>query len=205
MGVTVAPASTSLAQSQPTRASQRGLVRGLATPFPLGHMLPALYQGDDFSQRLTAALDVVLAPVHCTLDSFTAYLDPRLAPPDFASWLATWVGVALDENWPLERQRTVIIRAVELYSLRGTRKGIAELVRLYVGVEPEVTDSGGVATSIGPGIPMPGVVVPWVKVHLVVPDPASVDAKRVSAIVATVKPAHVRHEVLIEESEASAA
>ncbi|MGH9129663.1 MAG: phage tail protein [Acidimicrobiales bacterium] len=174
---------------------QRALVPGLASPFPLGHMLPALYQGDDFSQRFTAALDSVLAPVHCTLDCFTAYLDPKLAPADFATWLAAWVGVALDENWPLARQRDVIIRAVELYGLRGTRRGIAELVQLYVGVEPEVSDSGSVSTSVQPGVAMPGSERPWVKVCLRVADPASLDAKRVAAIVAAVKPAHVRHEV----------
>ncbi|MGH9070022.1 MAG: phage tail protein, partial [Acidimicrobiales bacterium] len=141
------------------------------------------------------ALDQVLAPVLSTLDCFPAYLDPALAPSDFAAWLATWVGVALDENWPLERQRHVIVRAVELYSLRGTRKGIEELVALYAGVRPEVTDSGGVITSIAPGLDMPGDIAPWVKVRLVVSDPVSVDARRVGALVAAVKPAHVRHLV----------
>lgn len=178
--------------------SGRGPIRGLASPFPLGRMLPGLYQGDDFSQRFTAALDEVLAPVHATLDNLAAYLDPRLAPADFAAWLATWVGVTLDENWPLERQRHVITRAVELYALRGTAEGIAQLVRLYVGVEAEVSDSGGVATSVGPGTQMPGEQSPWIRVRLVVADPASLDAKRVGAIVAAAKPAHVRHEVVVE-------
>lgn len=175
--------------------SDRRLVRGLPSPFPLGEMLPGLFQDDEFAQRFTAALDTVLAPVLCTLDCFPSYLDPRLAPADFANWLATWVGVAVDENWSLRRQRDVIVAAVELYSWRGTRRGIAELVKLYVGVEPTVSDSGEVATSPTPGIPMPGTEQPWVRVCLRVSDPGSVDAKRVAAIVASVKPAHVHHIV----------
>ena len=58
----------------PGAASQRQLVRGLISPFPIGHMLPAMYQGDDFSQRFTAALDEVLASIHSTLDCLPAYL-----------------------------------------------------------------------------------------------------------------------------------
>ncbi len=175
--------------------SERGLVPGLASPFPLGGMLPAIFQGDELMQRFVAALDRVLAPAIATLDCMPAYLDPRLAPSDFAAWLAGWVGVSLDENWPLDRQRDVIVKAVQLYSLRGTARGIAELVRLYVGVEPQVSDSGGTAVSVTPGEALPGSGRPWVKVTLGVGDPAAVDPRRVAAVVASAKPGHVRHEV----------
>jgi phage tail-like protein len=94
--------------------STRGIVKGLPSPFPIGLMLPALFQSDDFSQRFTRGLDEVISPVFSVLDCFDAYLDPGLAPLDFLAWLATWVGVSLDENWPLERQRSLINRAVEL-------------------------------------------------------------------------------------------
>jgi phage tail-like protein len=195
-GGAIAVGATAESDADPgVGTSHRALVVGLASPFPLGQMLPALLQGDDLAQRFTAALDTVLAPVHLTLDCLAAYLDPKLAPADFAAWLASWVGVVLDENWPLRRQRDVIVQAVKLYSLRGTRRGIAELVALYVGIEPEVSDSGEVAMSLQPGTAMPGSEHPWVRVRLRVPDPAGVDAKRVAAIVASVKPAHVRHEV----------
>ena len=65
----------------------RTAVPGLVTPHPIGRPLPALYLDDDFTQRLTAGLDEVLAPVLLTLDCLDAYLDldagagglPRLA------------------------------------------------------------------------------------------------------------------------------
>ena len=66
----------------------RGAVPGLPTPHPIGLALPALYLDDGFTQRFTAGLDEVLAPVLLTLDCLDAYLDLELAPPDFLDWLA---------------------------------------------------------------------------------------------------------------------
>ncbi|MDQ1374536.1 MAG: hypothetical protein QOJ09_1874, partial [Actinomycetota bacterium] len=85
-------------------------------------MLPALYQDDDFALRFTAGLDDVAAPALAVLDNLTAYFDPLLAPSDFLPWLAGWVGIALDENWPEARQRALVARAGELYRSRGTAK-----------------------------------------------------------------------------------
>ena len=41
----------------------RGTVTGLDSPHPLGGLMPAVYQDDNFTMRWTAALDDVLAPV----------------------------------------------------------------------------------------------------------------------------------------------
>ncbi|MGG8406262.1 phage tail protein, partial [Streptomyces sp. 12297] len=72
--------------------TRRRLVPGLPTPHPLGPQLPAVYAEDDTAQRITEALDEVLAPVLAVLDSLPAYFDPRLAPEDFGELLAAWVG-----------------------------------------------------------------------------------------------------------------
>ena len=173
----------------------RGLIDGLDSPHPLGEALPALFQEDEFTMRFTAALDEVLAPVFCTLDNLEAYLDPRLAPADFITWLAGWVGLNLDENWPVERQRALIAQAAELYRWRGTAKGLAAHIALYIGTEPEITDSGGCEYSKTPGAPLPGTAEPRVTVRIRVPDPNSVDRRRLEAIVASAKPAHVLHEI----------
>lgn len=178
--------------------SRRGTLPELRSPHPLGLMLPGLYHGDPFAQGFTEGLDAVLAPVLSTLDCLDAYLDPRLAPADFVEWLAGWVGLAVDENWPLDRQRALVARTVELYSWRGTARGLVELVRLYVGVEPEVTDSGGAAWSAVPGGEAPGSAEPVVRVRVRVPAGEEPDARRLDAVVAAAKPAHVRHEVEVE-------
>jgi phage tail-like protein len=178
----------------------RGPIEGLDSPHPLGTDLPGLFQEDDFAQRFTSALDAVLAPVFCTLDNLEAYFDPCLAPSDFVAWLAGWVGLTLDENWPPERQRALIAEAAQLYRWRGTAKGLAAHVALYTGAEPEVVDSGGCNWSATPGGSLPGTTEARVTVRVRVPAPSAVDRRRLDAIVATAKPAHVVHEIEVLQS-----
>jgi phage tail-like protein len=181
----------------------RATVDGLATPHPLGHLLPGLYHDDDLAQRFTSALDVVLAPVLATLDSSDAYVDPRLAPLDFVEWLAEWVGVELDASWPEARQRTLVARAADLYSWRGTVRGVTEAVAIYTGVEPEVSETGGTAWT---GTPPPAGQLPGspsglllVRVRVAPDEP--IDAGRLDRLVAAAKPAHIAHRVEIIEDE----
>jgi phage tail-like protein len=174
--------------------SDRRQVDGLAVRSPLGQALPAMFHEDQFAQRLCDGLDAVLAPVPSTIDSFWAYLDPELAPLDFVEWLATWVGVELDQTWPEERRRELVASAVAFYSRRGTAAGLAELIELYTGVRPEIDDTGGVAWSAAPGTALPGSGQPVVTVRLEAEE-GSVDQRRLENIVVTNKPAHVAHRI----------
>ena len=173
----------------------RQLIPGLDSPHALGLMLPAVYQEDEFSQRLASAFDEVLAPIIATLDSLEAYLDPRLAPDDFVVWLAEWVGLLVDENWTSALTRDLVARAVELYQWRGTAEGLARLVEVYAGARPEITESGGVAWSAAPGVDAPGVAEPSLVVRVPVPDPSRVDMRRLESIVTAATPAHVPYTV----------
>ncbi len=173
----------------------RALVPGLISPHPIGAALPALYAGDDFTQRFTAALDESLAPVMATLDNLERYLQPALAPTDFVGWLAHWVGATLDENWPDDRRRAAVARAAALHRRRGTVAGLAEQISLFAGGAAEVVDNGGVAWSAEPGAALPGTEAPRLTVRVRVADPAAIDAGRLDALVAQAKPGHVPHSV----------
>jgi phage tail-like protein len=173
----------------------RGLIPGLRSPHPLGEQLPAPYLDDDLAQRMMEALDEVLAPVFCTLDNLEAYFDPELAPEDFVHWLAAWVGMDLDETWSDERRRRSVAQAVELFTWRGTTRGIRELVSIYAGVEPEIVESGGAVYSEVPGGELPGTPDAHLTVRIRVDDPATVDVARLDRLIAASKPAHLPHEV----------
>ncbi|MDQ3151337.1 MAG: phage tail protein [Actinomycetota bacterium] len=173
----------------------RGLIAGLSSPHPLGLWLPGLYADDGFTQRLVSAFDEVLAPIFATLDCLPAYLDPQLAPEDFLDWLADWVGLPMDESWTIEQRRELVSTAVELHSWRGTRRGIAEHIRLVIGGEVEITESGAASWSARPQTPLPGADTPALHVRVRVPDPAAVDHRKLDALVAGVKPAHLPHTV----------
>lgn len=174
-------------------------VPGLPTPHPIGERLPALFLDDDFTQRFVGGLDQVLAPLFLVLDSFPAYLDPRLTPEDFLTWLAGWVAFPLDDSWPVAMRRELVANAVELHRRRGTREALAWQLRLLTGGEVEVTDSGACRWSEESGEPVPGGEVPAVTVRVRDAGPA-VDATALRAAVVEAVPAHVRVTVEIEDN-----
>jgi phage tail-like protein len=166
-------------------------IAGLPSAHPIGHNLPAVYLDDDFTQRLTAAFDEVLAPVLTTLDCLAAYLDPRLAPPDLLEWLAHWVALTLDDAWPVAQRRELIANGVNLHRWRGTQQGLAAHVALLTGAEVEVVDSGGCTWSAEPQAQLPGERTPWIEIRVRVSSVSAVDSKRLVATVTDALPAHV--------------
>jgi len=177
----------------------RAAVPGLPSPHPIGEQLPAVYAEDPFVQGFTGALDEVLAPVLSTLDNFSGYLDPGLAPEDFVGWLAHWVALRVDESWSPAQLRQLVTRSVELHRWRGTQRGLAEHVRLLTGGAVEVTDSGGVVAAQQPGAPLPDPGPAWVQVRVRVPEPGRIDEGRLRATVVDAVPAHVRVSVEVLE------
>ncbi|MGH9115417.1 MAG: phage tail protein [Acidimicrobiales bacterium] len=171
--------------------SGRGIVEGLPSARMIGPGLPALFQEDDFCRRFTAALDGVLAPIFATLDCWDSYLDPHLAPDDFVDWLASWVGVDIDETWTLERRRELVERVVALYRVRGTAAGLAAHVALYAGATPEIVESGGCDWSAAADTPLPGSPQPHLLVRLQVADPSAVNRTTVERIASASRPAHL--------------
>jgi len=64
------------------------------------------------------------------------YIDPDRTPRAFLDWLAGWVALSLAEDWTEDEQRRFLARAVQLYRLRGTARGLIELLRAYTGDLP---------------------------------------------------------------------
>jgi len=179
----------------------RATISGLATPHPISERLPALYQDDEFTLRFVGALDEVLAPVFSVLDSMDAYLDPWLAPPDFVDWLASWVALTLDDGWSTEQRRELVSHAVSLHRGRGTARGLAVHIGVVTGGTVEIEESGGCAWSAEAGGAVPGSDRGRLHIRVRVADPASVDPRRLDALIAEVKPAHLPHTVEIVEEE----
>jgi phage tail-like protein len=190
--------STTLAENG---TGQRGLVPGLATSAPLGPSLPAVLQEDAFCTRMSLAFDESFAPILSTLDCLTAYLDPALAPPDFLQWLGGWVGLDIDETWPVERRRMLVSEAIELYRIRGTREGLSRLVALYAGATPEIDESGGCAWSQTADTPLPGSAEPQLVVRLNLPSAGWVEATVVERIVRSARPAHIPQQVEVRAGQ----
>ncbi|MFH8750805.1 phage tail protein [Streptomyces rimosus] len=179
----------------------RGSVDNLGSSSPIGMMLPAVFADDDLAQRFVAGLDDVLAPVLCVLDCLDTYFDPALTPADFARWLGTWVGAETDGTEPEPRLRAAVAAAAGLHRVRGTRRGLAEAVRLAFGIEPEITESGGAAWSARPRGAFPGDDRPHLHVVLRLPEPTPADTYRLDTLVAAARPAHMPYTVTVTTIE----
>lgn len=117
--------------------------------------LPAIYSDNDtmqmggfeaasFLNGFLSIFDSIWAPLERQIDELYAYFDPHLTPSAFLPWLGSWVGLSLDENWPVARQRMLIRNAVDLYLRRGTPSELCDYLTLYTGFTPQIVeDSDG--------------------------------------------------------------
>jgi phage tail-like protein len=102
--------------------------------------LPAVYREDPLMRQFLLIFEDILDPLENTVDNLALYFDPLLVPESLLPWLGAWVDLALDPGWPLERRRMLVKNAAELYRWRGTRRGLAEYLKIYSGVEPQIIE-----------------------------------------------------------------
>ncbi len=106
--------------------------------------LPAVYQEDvesrDFLDRFLSIFDTLAEAIGDEIGTIARIFDPRATPEGFLPWLASWLGLSLDRNWPEEKRRHLISEAHRLYALRGTPEGLRLHVRLYTGFEPRILE-----------------------------------------------------------------
>jgi phage tail-like protein len=185
--------------------AQRGTVRGLPVAQPIVTQLPGIYQDGMFIREFTAGLDEVLAPAVATLDCLHAYVDPSVAPADFVTWLGGWVGVALEEDWPLDRRRRFVAAAADLYARRGTFHALADEVAIYSGGVATVSDPGAVHTSRMPTTSEQRAgrrpADRTVRVTVDVPTGTGVSWAGLQALIRDAVPAHLPVEIELREKD----
>ncbi len=102
--------------------------------------LPSVYQEDrvsrDFLERYLSIFENILSRLESQIEDVPRLFDAKETPNKFLPWLSTWVGAFRDENWPEEKWRQFLSRAVELYRKRGTKAELNELIKIYTGRKP---------------------------------------------------------------------
>ncbi len=71
-------------------------------------------------------IEQIVARVH-------QFFDPETAPKEFLDWLASWLALTLREDWDEPSKRRLIQRIIPLYRLRGTKAGLTEYLKIFVG------------------------------------------------------------------------
>jgi phage tail-like protein len=114
--------------------------------------LPAVYREDPesaaFLDRFLSIFDRVMGAIGDVVGNIAGFFDPLATPAagrgpgqlDFLTWLATWIGLALEQHWPEEKRRRLVEEAHRLYALRGTLAGLRLHIAIYAGVEPQLLE-----------------------------------------------------------------
>lgn len=105
--------------------------------------LPAVYREDeasaDFLERFLANFEGVFTALEDRIAAAPALFDVRSAPPEVLDWLASWLGLVLDDAVSAERKRLLIRFAVPLFQYRGTTQGLRLATELVLSpcIRPE--------------------------------------------------------------------
>jgi len=105
--------------------------------------LPATFQGEGkegFTYRFLCLFAEVIEEAEDMVYGYDILMNPNKSRIEFLPWLASWVALEIDENWPVEKQRELINSAIELYKWRGTIKGIETFVEIYTGLKPVIVE-----------------------------------------------------------------
>ncbi|GJD18501.1 phage tail protein [Rivularia sp. IAM M-261] len=114
--------------------------------------LPALLQEDVFIGQFLLAFEKILSGLDSNpskeqiitaktqnipgleeiIDNIHLYFNPEKTPEAFLPWLAGWVALSLRDDWKVEVKKAFIQQIVRLYSLRGTKQGLTEVLSLYL-------------------------------------------------------------------------
>ncbi|MDE2778230.1 MAG: phage tail protein [Chloroflexota bacterium] len=172
--------------------------------------LPALYSESEFMGRFLMIFESILGPLEGMIDNMAYYLDPALCPEELLPWLASWMGLEMDYSWPVERRRELVASADFLFRWRGTRRGLREYLRLYTGVEPQITeDFGGIGLGgeheLGQNTVLGGGNQHVFTVTFEVDDANSINESRVRQIIETEKPAHAGYILRVVERDGQSA
>jgi len=110
--------------------------------------LPRTFSRDEevasFLRRYLAPFEGFLGEVEARAVDRDLLLEPRTAPDEVLPWLASFLGLVLDERWarapvprghaPIDARRSLIREAAWLFRFRGTVRGLKRFVELYAQV-----------------------------------------------------------------------
>jgi phage tail-like protein len=174
-------------------------------PRSFTEFLPSIYQTPDgeFIRQFLRGLEYLWGPVEEFLEDVSIPYDTRRTGVEFLPWLASWIGLRLNNNWPERKRRLLIRRAVDLYLARGTRRGMEEFLEIYAGIRPQIDEpffGSPIApeTVIGENAIIGDIPEHCFVVTVFVPEGEEVDERAVREILDSEKPAHTAYDLRIE-------
>lgn len=115
--------------------------------------LPEVYQADPAGASFTERFLGIFQSLHGDLDAdirnVARYFDPDVVEGEYLEWLAGWLDIEDSYLWPEDKLRLLVKNGMRLYQLRGTRRYVSEMVKLYTGQEPYIVEYSQVEPFLG--------------------------------------------------------
>ncbi len=180
--------------------------------------LPAIYRRSDAVGRnvvrdICFLFEHMFGSIDGVLDDGHRYYDPHECPPEFLNWLAAWTAMVVDMDWPEDKKRAIIKRGVDLYRIRGTKRGLILFLKLFTGHEPKIEENEwpfkGFRVESEARIGIDSVILPPVILGqcFILTMPVKFDdvtpemVIRVHSIIQMEKPAHTQYYLRFEADE----
>ena len=179
-------------------------------------LLPSIFSDDPFLGRFLLAFEHVLtglkggeqAPAEGleeTVAGIWELFDARETPEEFLPWLAGWVALGLRADWSVQQQREFLAQIVPLYRRRGTKGNLADLLKIYTGLTPVITDEIafqiGRHSIVGKDTQLGGTLPHRFDVRVTMPNPDQATLQRqhqiASPLIDLQKPAHTTYDLTI--------
>ena len=180
---------------------------------------PDIYASDDFTSRFLMLFESFWKPISQQIDQVEVYFDPDLTPPGFIPWLASWMGVQVDDVLPLDRVRKLLKNAMMLFQCRGTYQALKTLLEIYTAGDVNIVEHQarnfvlGEDSALGKGIALgtenqPNTIV----INLNIPDTELTRTRysedmyhrKIIDIIRSMVPAHTVYQVNCEFAAGSA-
>jgi phage tail-like protein len=147
--------------------------------------MPVIYQDNDFMGRFLLIFESIWEPIERRQDQIGMYFNPHTCPPGFLPWIADWLALSINTDWPEQRIRRFIAEAMDLYRWRGTRYGLERMIEVCTGIAPQITEPPG---------------QPFVfQVAMKLPQQTDVDRDLIEQLIVAHKPAHTGYVLEIAE------
>ena len=104
--------------------------------------LPEIYRSEERTtlDQFLGLLESFYADVEHGIETVDRYFDVDAVPAAWLDWLAGWLGVELQEDWPEDRKRRKIAAAFAAFAWRGTPRGLREALWVDAGVDARISE-----------------------------------------------------------------
>ncbi|HEX3028626.1 MAG TPA: phage tail protein [Clostridia bacterium] len=123
------------------------LIKSIKIEFPRKsylRYLPAVYSENDISkdfvERYLSIFQSLFSDLEDQISSMAHNFDADAVSGDYLKWLSSWLAVNADESWSDDKRRKLVKKAFEIYSKRGTREGLEEIIEIYTGSKPFIVE-----------------------------------------------------------------